>query len=526
MATLFPNLRPPNMSTPTGSTYAPPPKPYVISGLLGNKAASPTGATSNATNTIPPKYTAPKSQQTATGNNANAASTAQPQMKTPSGLPITGNPATYVGVPSTPPTTPSSVVGGLVGATTQAVPQMQQSIAQTQGAQTSPQAQQFTQQVGQYGAGNIPIGQQAASIGAQYGSQISDLQKSMALQEAANASSGAPVGLGRAGLIAQYGGQLMQGLSQAEQAALAGTGQQLTAQQQAANAAAAASGQAYTGLGYQQSAAQQAANIAQAQQGLTQGGLGTAAGLLPEALRYGAFGAGAGGAQTGAAPTLTYNLQQDAINFAKAVMNGTMTYDQAIASLGYQGNIATGNLNAAIQAMGGNPLSLQARGAGTQNVLGSIPQLQSANLAAKGIQNTITSFLAQNPQINPSDLGLANAAQQWVQGQQLTDPKYQTLFNYLAEYTNTLAPILGVGGDPTNLKTQIAQGFINARASGGSIADVLNSIGQLADQKVQNLQVGAQGQTTPTGGGGSFVQGQTAAGGGLTWDGSKWVVSQ
>lgn len=131
--------------------------------------------------------------------------------------------------------------------------------------------------------------------------------------------------------------------------------------------------------------------------------------------------------------------------------------------------------------------------AGIASVLQSIPALQSANTAAKGIANQITSFLQQNPQLNQSNSTLATAAQQWLNGKQLGDPAYQTLFNDLNEYTNTLAPILGVGGDATNLKTQIAQGFINAQASGQSIATVLQNIGALADTKVQNLASGATG---------------------------------
>jgi hypothetical protein len=91
----------------------------------------------------------------------------------------------------------------------------------------------------------------------------------------------------------------------------------------------------------------------------------------------------------------------------------------------------------------------------------------------------------------------------------LTDPKYQTLFNYLNEYTNTLAPILGVGGDATNLKTEIAQSFVNGVASGQSIAEVLNNIQTLSHGKIQDMRSGATGggvvsspQSYGTGGGG------------------------
>lgn len=246
----------------------------------------------------------------------------------------------------------------------------------------------------------------------------------------------------------------------------------------------------------------------------------------PTAGTFSTPGGGAAGGTTGG-PSLTYNPQTDAQSFATAVMNHQISYDDALKALSYAGPTATGLLSAAVIKAGGNPTNLQSEATGTAGVLGTIPAQQAANTAAKGIADQITSYLAANPTLNPSDLAASNALQQWAQGQQLTDPRYQTLIDYLSEYTNTLAPVLGVGGDPTNLKTEIATNFVNARASGGSIADVLKNIGDLADKKIQNLAAGAKGATTPTaGGGGSFVKGQTAAGGALVWDGSKWVVSK
>ncbi len=129
-------------------------------------------------------------------------------------------------------------------------------------------------------------------------------------------------------------------------------------------------------------------------------------------------------------------------------------------------------------------------------------KMNVANVAAKGIKNTITSYLQKNPTLNPSDLAFSNSISQWATGQQLGDPKYQTLANYLNEYISTLAPILGVGGDTTNLKTEIAQSMINAKASGQSITEVLNNLEQLAEDKVKNIQSAGTGggvvSTTPT----------------------------
>lgn len=148
--------------------------------------------------------------------------------------------------------------------------------------------------------------------------------------------------------------------------------------------------------------------------------------------------------------------------------------------------------------------------AGQEQAGQTAQNMQVANTAAKGIEGTIKQHLAQNPQLNPSDLTFANSISQWASGQQLGDPKYQTLANYLNEYISTLAPILGVGGDTTNLKTQIAQSFINAQASGESISQVLDSISKLADDKLANIISAGQG-------GGQVAGGGTSSGV-LTWD--------
>ena len=156
-------------------------------------------------------------------------------------------------------------------------------------------------------------------------------------------------------------------------------------------------------------------------------------------------------------------------------------------------NTAQGSANAQVQ----NTQTLgTAQTQGIAGVLQSLPAMQSANTAADGIKNTIVTYLQQNPSLNATDLVAGNKVQQWIDGKQLADPKYQTLFNYLNEYTNTLAPVLGVGGSPTNLKTEIAQSFINAAASGKSIAEVLNNMSSLASNKIVDLRNGASGGET------------------------------
>lgn len=243
------------------------------------------------------------------------------------------------------------------------------------------------------------------------------------------------------------------------------------------------------GLGEQFAGASNLANQALTQRGQTLEALQQAASLgqpSPAAFGQTTFDPLQGGFSGGAG--LPPDVMQ---HYAQMAASGQYS---AIPSFITGNPVLNAQLNVAAKAFNPNFTPIGAQGA--SGVLSTIPALQSAETAAEGIKNTIVSYLNQNPQLNPSDLAAGNILQQWIQGKQLTDPKYQTLFNYLNEYTNTLAPILGVGGDTTNLKTQIAQSFVNAAASGQSISEVLNSLSQLAANKVIDLQRGATGQGT------------------------------
>lgn len=386
---------------------------------------------------------------------------------------------------------------GLVGqqqtAATQAVPitgQVQQSLMGA--ASRSPVAEQYAQQTAQYGAGNIDIGNQAAQIAQQYGNRITNIGQAGTKAAGGYETTGtSPVAEGNAGVIARNTAALQSAQAAGGQMALQGTAQRLTGQGQAATAANAAAGQANTGLGYQQAGLINAGNLGVSQQNATTGALNNAATQIkPEVTGYGQTsfdpatgqfgGAGDGGLPAGV-------MQQYAQMAATGQYSSIPSFITSNPVLSAQLNVAAKGLNPKYTPIG-------SQGAG--QVLGNIPALTSANTAAEGIKNTIQSYLQANPQLNSSELAAGNVLQQWIQGKQLTDPKYQTLFNYLDEYTNTLAPILGVGGNPTNLKTEIAQGFINAAASGQSISEVLNSMSMLATNKIQDIQSGALGGGT------------------------------
>lgn len=133
--------------------------------------------------------------------------------------------------------------------------------------------------------------------------------------------------------------------------------------------------------------------------------------------------------------------------------------------------------------------------AGEQALGQQYAQNVSANNQAVGIKNQIVSFLNNTP-INPSQFTDLNSIIGLLSGK-VSDPKYTQLSAQLTEYLNTLAPILGVGGDTTNLKTQIAQSMLDGRMQPAAIAQVLNTIEQTAQTKLQQQQFGGQtnGQT-------------------------------
>lgn len=358
---------------------------------------------------------------------------------------------------------------------------------------------QITKELQDAARGNAAIGQDARDISQVYADEIKRVGNLGAGAQAGYLSSGSNVvGAGNAAIASQSVSQRMQALSDAQQAALEGTGQQLTGQQQTANAL----NQALQGVN--------------TQQGNAISGFGTAAGLaVPSTAGFGQTTFDPLTGQFGGGQGNNLDPQTAAMQLAQQVKSGSMTYDQAVQSLGYAGGAGQQFLNQALQSGGGfNVAQSQANLQGQMAVLQQLPAMEGADVAAEGIKNKINSYLAGNPQLNPADLAVGNKLQQWIEGKQLTDPKYQTLFNYLNEYTSTLAPILGVGGETTNLKTQIAQEFINAAASGASISEVLENIQGLSRGKIQDLRSGTLGGSSissPNAGGG------TGSGGLFDW---------
>lgn len=218
------------------------------------------------------------------------------------------------------------------------------------------------------------------------------------------------------------------------------------------------------------------------------------------------------------------NPQTDATNYAQQVMSGKMTYDQALSALGYAGTAGSEFLNNAITSAGGNPLQLQASGAGAQSGISTVAANTGAITAGQQTQIANYTSAAQQGQalasqasdlitqfgLNPSELNAANGAIQKI-AENTSNPQYQILSNYLndiaARYSQVLTP---PGGAATDTTRAIAAGMLNATASGTSLQAVLAALDQQAQAVIANVST-TGGATTGTTGGSSA---------GFGWDGN------
>jgi hypothetical protein len=150
----------------------------------------------------------------------------------------------------------------------------------------------------------------------------------------------------------------------------------------------------------------------------------------------------------------------------------------------------TGEYNGYGGTAGGSASGLQAGG----NALGQVgigqqvAQLNSSLGGAQVVGNNLQNLITQN-NINPTGLTYANGALQFGQ-QALSNPAYQEFQGQINDFIASLAPILGAGGNVTDMKTQMSSQIVNALQSGQSINQVISYFLQQAQQKIQGLQQG------------------------------------
>lgn len=265
---------------------------------------------------------------------------------------------------------------------------------------------------------------------------------------------------------------------------------------------------------------------ANTQQGLQQQGLGTAAGFAkPELAGYNqqAFNPATGqfsgsGASESAVSGMVAKLKAETIGPQDALSQlstyGQPALDSLNRQLGTNYNYNTASGSASAQ---GIVASGQA-----QTVAGYTSALQQGKNLQAQLGDLITSF-----NLNPSDINVVNTGLQRI-AQNVSDPYYKQLQNYINDIANTYAQILTPpGGSSTDTSRGIASSMLDATASGTSILDTMRSLDNAAQAKIAGVPTATNSNPVNGGGdGGSYQQGQTAAGGAIVWDGSKWVVKK
>lgn len=323
------------------------------------------------------------------------------------------------------------------------------------------------------GQANIPIGETAQNIANQYQKDIAQTLGGGIGEALGYAKQ--PGGIGAGNELALYNAATgrAQALTQAEQAALQGTGQQLTAQQQAASA-----------LG-------------------TAGQLTQPSGAFPFV-----FNPSTGQFQTSGGGVLS--PQAAAQQLAQGVIAGTIPYSDAVSALGYAGNVGQELLTAAINAQGGDLTQIQAQQQAKQTNIG-LTGTAEKQAASDGFKSALQE--SQNANENYSKLtGISgqviDSLSTWKQNGILTnvntalnniasitsDPNYQTFITALINAQATYTNILGSSSIPPTQADKDAVNALNPSSSADAIVAALNQLSKdahamlviPANQKVQS----------------------------------------
>lgn len=315
---------------------------------------------------------------------------------------------------------------------------------------------------------NREIAQDARRLSEQYGSEIARVGQLGAGAVAGHLSTGTNVvGSGNAAIASQSASARMNALAAGQQAALEGTGQQLTAEQQAANAQASALG---------------GANTQQSQQ---LGGLGTAAGLVqPVQLPYNnqfidpLTGQPIGGGASGG------SLNTAVQTIVQRVQSGQMGYDEAAAALSGYGQ---GGVNALNQALGqnfdvvGSNARAAARTASTVQTGTTGGQLEKAAETVK--EHMVTLLDSYNKLGAQFGIPLLNRGINAIASQFGSGP-LQSYKIALSNVRDELAKILG-GGTPTEGTRTTAQQILPDNMTPAQIESAIKTATELMNSKIQ-----------------------------------------
>jgi hypothetical protein len=157
---------------------------------------------------------------------------------------------------------------------------------------------------------------------------------------------------------------------------------------------------------------------------------------------------------------------------------GTNTFAQGVGSAAGTGGLAGVG---ALQQQ-------QQQGADVQTMTSSLNQTSS-------LIDKTKKDIANNPQFNATPVPLANALEGWLATNTVSSPQYANIINDLSEIANTIAPVLGVPGNPTNMKTIIATELVPKLLQGQDIGTVLDNLEQNAQLKIDAAKKTADSNT-------------------------------
>ena len=127
----------------------------------------------------------------------------------------------------------------------------------------------------------------------------------------------------------------------------------------------------------------------------------------------------------------------------------------------------------------------------------NVAQLNSSLGGAQVVGQNLNKLISDN-NINPTALTFANGALQ-LGAQYTSNAAYQQFQGQINDFIASLAPILGAGGNVTDMKTQMSSQIVNALQSGQSIQDTVNYFLDQAKQKIGGLSAGGgAGQSNGT----------------------------
>lgn len=351
-----------------------------------------------------------------------------------------------------------------------------------------------------------------------------------AYQKLETGTQALPVVLGQEGAIQKNIGTQEQALQSAIQNDLALSG--LNIQEQ----------------GQQQSGLTSAGNIGNTAQGLLQSGLTSAAGAAAPSGNYpftfnpltGQFSSGTGSAAPAGSVGLTGNYAKDTQSLAQQVASLQVPYDSAVAGLsGFYGQTATGNLNAAIQAAGGNVTQLQAQSSAIQSNIQTAGTAQT-NVGAQGLgpatQNYTNAYTyngtatsqAQILQKVLSDTGINSSnSNDWNKAvnnlqSRMGSTNYTQFITALNELQNSYSQLLSTGGGTPTQNDVTALQTLNGNYSANQINSAITTLQADASAKLSSLynnvqtyqnitnggqstQTNSSGTTSTQAGGNSFV---------------------